>query len=176
MNAVAHRDYSIRGEYIRVMIFDDRLEITSPGTLPNVVTLQNMRTTRFARNPKICHVLTAFELVRELNEGVHRMYEEMQGLGLPDPEYSEPNGFSVRLILRNNIERRIPYKTRTSPSPDTANNPTSTEDMTDTQQAALTLVKREGRVSAGVLARETGISRKTASKILRSLETSGLLI
>ena len=86
VNAVAHRDYSIRGEYTRVMIFDDRLEISSPGALPNMVTLKNMRTTRFARNPRICHVLTSFELVRELNEGVHRMYEEMHALGLPDPE------------------------------------------------------------------------------------------
>ncbi|MEK0245780.1 ATP-binding protein [Bifidobacterium mongoliense] len=74
VNAVAHRDYSIRGEYTRVVIFDDRLEITSPGILPNRVTLENMRTKRFARNPKICHVLASFKWVRELNEGVHRVY------------------------------------------------------------------------------------------------------
>jgi ATP-dependent DNA helicase RecG len=176
VNAVAHRDYAIRGEYTRVMIFDDRLEITSPGALPNVVTLENMRTTRFARNPKICHVLTSFELVRELNEGVHRMYEEMQGLGLPDPEYSEPNGFSVKLVLRNNIEQRVPYKNQTNSTPGRARRRAAALDLTDTEQAALRLVGRDGRVSAGSLVNETGVSRNTASKALRSLEGKGLLI
>lgn len=122
VNAVAHRDYSLQGDYTRVMIFDDRLEITSPGTLPNRVTLENMRTTRFARNPKICHVLTSFEMVRELNEGVHRMYEEMDELGLPAPEFSEPNGMVVKLVLRNDIARRVPYVAAADEVPNMARN------------------------------------------------------
>ena len=48
VNAVTHRDYSFRGNYIRISMFDDRLEITSPGKLPNIVTLDNMRTTRYS--------------------------------------------------------------------------------------------------------------------------------
>ena len=45
---MAHRDYSIRGEYARVYIFDDRMEIFSPGKLPNMVTVDNIRETRFS--------------------------------------------------------------------------------------------------------------------------------
>lgn len=48
VNAVTHRDFSFRGDYIRISMFDDRLEITSPGKLPNIVTLDNMRTTRYS--------------------------------------------------------------------------------------------------------------------------------
>ena len=108
INAMAHRDYSIRGEYARVYIFDDRMEIFSPGKLPNMVTVDNICETRFSRNPQICRVFSAFEWVRELNEGVGRMFREMGEQGLPDPEYSEPSDFAVRMVLRKNIEQRIP--------------------------------------------------------------------
>ncbi|KFI56236.1 ATP-binding protein [Bifidobacterium callitrichos] len=177
VNAVAHRDYSIRGEYTRVMIFDDRLEVTSPGALPNRVTLENMRTTRYARNPKICHVLTAFELVRELNEGVHRMYEEMEELGLPDPEYSEPNDFSVRLVLRNNIRRRVPYLNGRQDGPVTVVNRTEipAEGLTPTERTALTLAIDNGKVTTGALAEAVGVSARTASKTLKELVGRGIL-
>lgn len=79
VNAIAHRDYSFRGDYIRISMFDDRLEIFSPGSLPNIVTLENMRYTRYARNPRIARALVSFGWVRELNEGVNRIYDEMAG-------------------------------------------------------------------------------------------------
>lgn len=40
VNALTHRKYSIRGEHIKVLMFDDRLEILSPGLLPNIVTIE----------------------------------------------------------------------------------------------------------------------------------------
>ena len=67
INAVTHRDYAFRGDYIRVSIFDDRLEIVSPGALPNIVTLDNIKTTRYSRNPRIARTLVEFGWVRELN-------------------------------------------------------------------------------------------------------------
>lgn len=45
VNAVTHRDYAFAGDHIRVSVYDDRLEIQSPGRLPNIVTLENMRET-----------------------------------------------------------------------------------------------------------------------------------
>ena len=66
VNAIVHRDYSIGGDHIRVFMFDDRLEITSPGKLPNIVTVDNIRLTRYSRNPRIARVLTEFGWVREL--------------------------------------------------------------------------------------------------------------
>ena len=182
VNAVAHRDYSLQGDYTRVMIFDDRLEITSPGTLPNRVTLENMRTTRFARNPKICHVLTSFEMVRELNEGVHRMYEEMDELGLPAPEFSEPNGMVVKLVLRNDIARRVPYVAAADEVPNMAGNKTDNrglvvngQELTPVERTALDIAARDGKVSTRILAQEAGIGLRTASKTLAALAERGLL-
>ena len=53
VNAVTHRDYSISGDYIRVTMFDDRIEFLSPGKLPGIVTVENIQNTRFSRNPLI---------------------------------------------------------------------------------------------------------------------------
>jgi len=105
VNAVAHREYAMSGSYIKVSMYDDRLEIESPGKLPNIVTVENIRETRYSRNPHISRVLTEFGWVRELNEGVKRIYEDMATLFLDPPEYSEPEQ-TVKLILKNNIVMR----------------------------------------------------------------------
>lgn len=106
VNSLTHRNYSIIGDYIRVSLYDDRLEIFSPGKLPNIVTLNNMKNTRYSRNPRIARVLSEFGWVKELNEGVKRIYDEMDGFYLNKPTYSEPNRNSVLLVLENSITSR----------------------------------------------------------------------
>ena len=105
VNAVTHREYGMSGRYILVTMFDDRLEIKSPGKLPNIVTVDNIKDTRYARNPRISRVLTDFGWVRELNEGVKRIYSDMEDFFLDEPEYSEPE-YAVKLTLKNNIIMR----------------------------------------------------------------------
>ncbi len=105
VNAITHREYAREGNYILVSMYDDRLEIKSPGGFPNVVTVDNIRYTRFARNIKISRVLTEFGWVRELNEGVKRMFEDMEEFYLDPPEYTETKNF-VNLVLKNNIKIR----------------------------------------------------------------------
>lgn len=87
INAIAHRDYSIKGTDIQIKMFDDHLTVESPGMLPGIVRLNNMREIHFSRNPKIAGLLHEYEYVREFGEGVDRMYYEMNQAGLPDPEY-----------------------------------------------------------------------------------------
>lgn len=106
VNSLTHRNYSIMGDHIRVSLYDDRLEILSPGKLPNIVTLDNMLNTRYSRNPRIARVLGEFGWMKELNEGVKRIYDEMQMYFLKSPTYSEPNGNSVLLVLENSITSR----------------------------------------------------------------------
>lgn len=84
---------------------DDRLEIKSPGRLPNIVTIDNIREIRYARNPRMSRLLTDFGWVKELNEGVKRIYSDMKEFFLDEPEYSEPE-YSVKLTLKNNIVMR----------------------------------------------------------------------
>ena len=105
VNAVTHREYGMSGNYISVIMYDDRLEIKSPGKLPNIVTIDNIKETRYSRNPRIARVLTDFGWVRELNEGVKRIYADMEGFFLEAPIYTEPEQ-SVKLTLKNNYVMR----------------------------------------------------------------------
>ena len=79
VNAVAHRDYSLDGAQILLYIFDDRLEIRSPGALPNSVTLQNIKTHYSKpRNETIARVLFNLGYVNTLGSGIPRMIRLMR--------------------------------------------------------------------------------------------------
>lgn len=106
VNAITHRDYSLQGDYIRITMYDDRIEFSSPGCLPSVVTIDNIQNTRFSRNPMIARVLSDYGWVRELNEGVKRIYTDMASFFLEPPSFSEPNKNTVLLVLKNNIAAR----------------------------------------------------------------------
>ena len=82
--------------------------IQSPGKLPGAVTLDNIRNHRFSRNPTIACVFSAFDWVRELNEGVDKIFQEMDEAGLPAPEYENDNDYYLKLVLKNNLTQRVP--------------------------------------------------------------------
>jgi ATP-dependent DNA helicase RecG len=98
VNAVAHRDYAVRGEEIRVLLFADRLEVSSPGRLAGHVTLQNLAHERYARNQALMQVLSDMGFVERLGYGIDRMLQLMRAEGLPAPAFEETaNGFRVTL-------------------------------------------------------------------------------
>lgn len=102
VNAVAHRDYSIKGTDIHIKMFDDRIMVESPGTLPGLVRLNNMRN---VRNPKIAAFLKDYEYVKEFGEGIDRIYKEMAELGLPEPEYNVID-FMTKVVIKNNLNTK----------------------------------------------------------------------
>lgn len=72
VNAAVHRDYSIRGSRIRLSMFEDRLELCSPGSLPNNLTVESMGSRQSTRNEVLTSVLSSMNVVG--NEGVGRQY------------------------------------------------------------------------------------------------------
>jgi ATP-dependent DNA helicase RecG len=99
VNAVAHRDYSIQGDGIRLYLFSDRLEITSPGGLPGPVTIDNIVDERFSRNSTIVQVLSDMGYIERLGYGVDRVLALMREMNLPEPEFAETaGGFRVTLF------------------------------------------------------------------------------
>lgn len=102
VNAVTHRDYSIRGTDIQIKMFDDRIAVESPGKLPGLVKVDNMRHTHFSRNPKIAEFLKTYSFVKEYGEGVDRMCKELEAVGLQNPEY-RLNAFMLQVTVRNHI-------------------------------------------------------------------------
>ena len=103
VNAVAHRDYGLSGASIEVWMFDDHISVRSPGLPPAPVTLEQLRQQKslhFSRNPFIVRVLADLGYLREMGEGVPRMFQEMESYGLHPPELSL-EGFIFTVTLRN---------------------------------------------------------------------------
>jgi ATP-dependent DNA helicase RecG len=101
VNAAAHRDYSIAGDGIRLFIFGNRMEVTSPGGLPGPVTIDNIKDERFSRNPVIVQVLSDMGFIERLGYGVDRVIDLMREKRLRAPEFEETAG-GFRVSLYNN--------------------------------------------------------------------------
>jgi ATP-dependent DNA helicase RecG len=98
VNAVAHRDYSIRGDEIRIAMFADRIEVYSPGRLPGHVTVKNIVDERFSRNDIIVQLLGDLGYIERLGYGIDRLLGLMKDANLPRPYFGETaNGFKVVL-------------------------------------------------------------------------------
>jgi ATP-dependent DNA helicase RecG len=106
VNAVAHRDYRLSGRRIEVRMFDDRMEIVSPGGLPGHITLDNIVEEHFSRNPRIVRGLFHWGYIEELGLGIDRMIDEMVQAGHPPPQF-DATPFTFRVTLRNVRERPV---------------------------------------------------------------------
>lgn len=102
INAITHRDYSLEGRGIEIRIFSDRLEILSPGKLLSKLTIEDLKELKGAhetRNTYLARVLREFGYIRELGEGMRRMFELMKSNELVEPQISSPNkSFIVTLF------------------------------------------------------------------------------
>lgn len=100
-NAVLHRDYSIASD-VHVRVFDNRIEIESPGRFPGHVTPQNVLHEQFARNPKIVRLVNKFPDPpnKDVGEGLNTAYEAMGKLRLKPPLITEKEN-SVLVTLRH---------------------------------------------------------------------------
>jgi len=100
-NAVIHRDYSFNDD-IHIRIFDNRIEVVSPGTLPAHVTPENILEERFARNPKMVRIINKFPNPpnKDVGEGLNTAFEAMRKLKLKDPVIDQKDT-SVWVTLRH---------------------------------------------------------------------------
>jgi len=83
VNAVAHRDYSIQGSKIRIQMFSDRIEIYSPGTIANSMTLESLPLRQSSRNELITSLLAKCPIEIEGFEEGRRHLMDKRGEGVP---------------------------------------------------------------------------------------------
>ena len=104
VNAFCHRDYRLKGRKVEIRMYEDRLEVISPGGLPGYMTLDNLVEEHFSRNPRLVASLFEWGYIEELGLGIDRMIEEMLQSGHPPPEFkATPYSFTVKLF--NAIDR-----------------------------------------------------------------------
>jgi ATP-dependent DNA helicase RecG len=98
-NAVLHRDYSVAAD-IQIRIFDNRIEVESPGRLAGHVTTENILHTQFARNQRLVRMINKFPNPpnKDVGEGLNTAFDAMRKLRLRDPVIQE-NANSVTVVI-----------------------------------------------------------------------------
>ena len=101
VNAIAHRDYSVEGRGIEVRVYTDRLEIQNPGGLLSSVNIDDLRKltgVHQSRNSLVARVLRETGFMRELGEGMRRIFDAMKRSEFTPPELaSDKETFAVTL-------------------------------------------------------------------------------
>ena len=138
-NAVAHRSYLEQGS-IQVALFDDRLEVTSPGMLLNNVTISKMMVGYSKpRNPAIARAFAYMKIIEKWGTGIPRLFEVCAEYGLPEPELIDFDGdFRVNMYRKRDTD----IKTNTKKVTNT-NIKTNTEKVTNTNTKTNTNIKKQ---------------------------------
>ena len=158
-NAVAHRSYLDPGN-IQVALYDNRLEITSPGMLMNGVTIEKMKEGYSKiRNRAIANAFSYMKIIEKWGSGIPRIIRECQEYGLPEPELIDFDGdFRINmyrqpsLIQAGTIGTIIGIK------------------VTSPEERVLTIMKQNARVTQKELQKELGNSLRTIKRMIAELQ------
>ncbi len=152
LNAICHRDYSIAGSDNKLDIFSDRIEITSPGTLPIGITVRDLgEGISEVRNRFIVKILREAGYIEQLGTGIMRIKEACKNMALPEPKFEETSNFFKATIFR----------TRLTLSPDL--------------EIIYALIKQRIPLGSKEIAKKLNVHQNTALKRLKQLEEKGLI-
>ena len=105
-NAVVHRDYSISGADIKFAIFDDRIEITSPGLLPKTLDIEDIKIGRSEiKNKVIARFFKEIRFIEEWGTGIKRIIRSCNEAGLEEPIFMETGMFFKVIIKKNSGDK-----------------------------------------------------------------------
>lgn len=153
-NAIIHRDYKIIETYTQIKIFEDRIEILSPGSLPPGVTVDNIKDEQFSRNSIIAARLKDLEYLEEYGRGIDIVIEKMAELGLPKPIFRNLANSFVVVLLGNKYSK-----------------------LNDRQKKIIDTIFLQERLTAKDCKKVLkGASRGTINKDLRDLKDLGIIV
>jgi len=101
VNSLVHRNYSISGSKIRILMYDDRIEFRSPGRLPNTVTIEKMKIgVSYARNPFLVKYMENMRYIDQLGRGIPMILKKMKEAGAKEPLLMEQGEEFVLTIYK----------------------------------------------------------------------------
>jgi ATP-dependent DNA helicase RecG len=160
INAVAHRDYAIEGQKVIIRMFDNRLEVESPGGLVPPVTLDTLGQKRYSRNPILTRIMYEMRLVEEMGTGIKKIRRALSEIGSPPPTFStDGDSFTVVLPACPAVNQPV--------------NPTSTPNPAPIVDEPLFQVTTANREEYFALLRE-GLSERQAKGLLYAREKGRL--
>lgn len=179
-NAVVHRDYSISGADIKFAIFDDRIEITSPGLLPKTLDIDDIKMGRSEiRNKVIARFFKELRFIEEWGTGIRRIIASCKDAGLKEPEFIETGMFFKTILYKYDNELIAESSGLVANSSGlVAKNQLNIYDkyvLTKTERIIIEYLQKQSSInnSEGILA--TGLSPAGVRKIFVSLQEKGLI-
>jgi len=160
INAIAHRDYESQSK-VQVRIFDNRIEIWNPGTLPEEITIEDLKKSHrsIPSNPLLFKQLFWVKYVEDVGGGTLDMIKQCRDWGIPEPEFQEISGAFVVIF-------RLP------PALEELENLR----LNERQKRAIDSIMNKGTITNREYTSLNDISRKTATTDLADLVKKGLLI
>jgi ATP-dependent DNA helicase RecG len=175
VNACVHRSYNLRNMNIFVKMFDDRLQIESPGGFPPFVTPENIYSVSQPRNPHLMNALLFLRVVKAANEGTKRMRDTMAQENLPAPEFSQKDiGHPiVRVTLRNNVKQRRVWVDSTVSH---IIGEIKSSELSEEEMRVINYVAENGSINVTQCQRLTGLNWPNSKKTLKRLATIEILV
>ncbi|MFH1127502.1 MAG: helix-turn-helix domain-containing protein [archaeon] len=160
INALIHRDYEVPTE-VKVFIFDDRIEITNPGTFPVGTTPDNPK--HVPRNPILCQLMRDVEFIEKYGSGIYLIREECKRLNAPEPAYEIDKHWTKIVLKSAGIVGFIREIEKTGVK------------LNERQRQSIAYLFREGRITAKLYCELNNIVPDTANRDLNELLNMGLI-
>ena len=175
-NAVAHRSYLEPGN-IQVALFDDRLEVTSPGMLLNNVTISKMMEGYSKpRNPAIARAFAYMKIIEKWGTGIPRLFEACEEYGLPKPELIDFDGdFRVNMYRKRNINKEIDRKSNINTETNTETNTEPQDTDTEIADRIIAIMREHPAITVKKIAEQLKLSVGGVRYHVNKMKKDGLV-
>ena len=184
INAHCHRNY-LDDACVQVALYDDRLEVTSPGGLCMGLTLEEALSGRSRqRNRAIAEIFNQIGLIEAWGNGLRSIRKEAASYGLPEPDFIEmPETFRVNLYRKASpMEDRksigdasVMHRQNIGDTLGATNTETSAN-LSDTQQRIMEFIQHDSHITGSQMSEKIGISKRNIEANLKKLKEMGLLV
>ena len=186
VNAVCHRNYFEKGARIMVEIFDDRVDIVSPGGLCKGITPENFGTVTITRNSTIASMFFRIDYIEQMGTGIKRMRNATKEADVAEPEF-EFTGFFKVTFKRNELDTPIGHQSAANrPQPVTAGNnqiyPAKSGQIrpnpaapADRKRAIISFLEENGQAKADDYVNIIGLSAGRIRDLLREMVSDGAI-
>ncbi|WHH60673.1 helix-turn-helix domain-containing protein [Petroclostridium sp. X23] len=168
VNAVCHRDYFEKGASIMIEIFDDRVEISNPGSLPHGMAIEDFGKRSMTRNPTIASLLHRINYIEKMGTGINRMKEACKEVGVAEPVF-EITGFFTIIFYRNHIENDKNFGDFGENFGDFGVH------INETQIKILKLIQADSKISAKRIAENLNMTTRAIEQSLKDLREKNLI-
>ncbi|MCK9171797.1 MAG: hypothetical protein M0P01_15410 [Treponema sp.] len=170
INAIVHRNYMFY-EHVQIAVYDDRVEIVSPGSLPHGITLeQALNGTSCPRNPVIAKVFQRMNIMEEWGSGLRRIQIGCREYKVDQPEFIVSN-IDFKIIFRRNSKKSAGIDTLD----DTLEPENDTLDDTLEDQF-IQILKDIPTADQTIVAGKLGVSVSTVKRLSKTLREKGILV